>query len=140
MDARKKKKLTAAIFMDVEKAFDKVWHSGLLHTLIKMGLPTIYIRYIKSYISNRFIYFYLNGIRSPNIWILLGIPQGSSLSAILFILYVSDIPTSSTPRSKAQTLLSQFADDIKVYTTCRSLTYAQKRLQKAINRIIIFCG
>ena len=67
MHARNMKRFSAAIFMDVEKAFDKVWHAGLIHTLINMDLPNIFDRYINSFISHRHFYFRIENQESPKI-------------------------------------------------------------------------
>ena len=113
MHAKNIKRYSAAIFMDVEKAFDKVWHAGLLKSLINLGLPTIFVRYIHSFISNRHVFFKIHNLESPKIKLNFGVPQGSPLSPILFILYVSDLPKPNNN----QTFISQFADDIKIYKT-----------------------
>ena len=134
--AKNMKIFSAAVFMDVEKAFDKVWHDGLILTLIKMGLPKIYIRYIKSFISQRYMYFKIQNIESPKIKLNFGVPQGSSLSPILFLLYVSDIPKPKSHNS----YISQFADDIKIYSTSPSLPLIQSNLQKSMDQIIKYCG
>ena len=117
------KGFSAAIFMDVEKAFDKVWHAGLIHTLINVGLPKIFIRYINSFISNRHFYFQIQTQESPKISMNFGVPQGSSISPLLFILYVADIPKPTTPN----TFITQFADDIKMYSHSRSIPRIQKK-------------
>ena len=136
MHAKNIKYHSAAIFMDVEKAFDKVWHAGLINSLIRTGLPTIYVRYIHSFISDRHMFFSINSQESPLIKMNFGVPQGSSLSPILFILYVSDIPKPNIPR----TYISQFADDIKIYTLAKNIHKAQANLQKSLNQVIDFCG
>ena len=122
--------------MDVEKAFDKVWHAGLIHTLINIQLPMIYLRYITSFISQRHMFFRIENLESTKIKLNFGEPQGSSLSPILFLVHVSNIPKPQTHN----TFISQFADDIKVYSTSRSLNTIQTNLQKSINQIISFCG
>ena len=122
--------------MDIEKAFDKVWHAGLIDILIKLGMPIIYIRYIHSWLRNRSIYVYVEGLRSGKIPINFGLPQGSALSAILFLLYVAGIPTPKT----LNTYLSQFADDIKLYATGKSLKKTQANMHNALDAIIKFCG
>ena len=134
--AKNMKLFSAAVFMDVEKAFDKVWHDGLILTLIQMGLPNIYIRYIKSFLSQRYMFFKIQNLESPKIKMNFGVPQGSSLSPILFLLYVSDIPKPKTHK----TYISQFADDIKIYSTSSSLPFIQRNLQKAMDQIIKYCG
>ena len=62
MHAKNMKNFSAAIFMDVEKAFDKVWHAGLIHTLINIQLPMIYLRYITSFISQRHMFFRIENL------------------------------------------------------------------------------
>ena len=136
MDSKNNNKYSAAIFMDIEKAFDKIWHDGLIYTLIDMEMPAIYVRYIKSFISNRYFYFHINGIRSPNIFLKNGIPQGSSLSAILFIMYVAGIPKPNNP----ETFLTQYADDIKIFAKSTKYDDMQQKLQVMLNEIIDFCG
>ena len=127
MHAKNMKHFSAAIFMDVEKAFDKVWHDGLILTLINLGVPTIFVRYIKSFISQRHMYFQIQDLESPKIKLNFGVPQGSSLSPIHFLLYVTDIPTPTKPN----TLLSQFADDIKIYSHSSSLAKIQSNLHES---------
>ena len=136
MHAKNMKNYCAAVFMDVEKAFDKVWHDGLIHTLIKLGLPSIYVRYIHSFIQDRYIYIYVEGLESIRIKLNFGVPQGSALSAILFLLYVAEIPTPNT----ANTHLSQFADDIKQYAHSKGFKTVQTNLQSSINQMTLFCG
>ena len=136
MHAKNMGRRTAAIFMDVEKAFDKVWHAGLIDTLINIDLPLLYIRYINSFLSDRHMFFRIHGLESPKIKLNFGVPQGSSLSPILFNLYVADIPTPTAPN----TFLSQFADDIKLYSTSAHMTVIQKRLQLSLNKILSYCG
>ena len=136
LHARNLKHFSAAIFMDVEKAFDKVWHAGLVHSLIKLDIPQIFLRYISSFISDRHVYFSILGITSDLIKLNFGVPQGSPLSPLLFILYVSDIPIPKT----INTYLSQFADDIKIYSTSPSIHKIQNNLQKALKDIIKYCG
>ena len=120
--------------MDVE-AFDKVWHAGFIHTLINLQLPMIYLRYITSFISQRHMFFRIENLESTKIKLNFGVPQGSSLSPILFLLYASNIPKPQTPN----TFISQFADDIKVFSTSRNINKIQTNLQNSINQMISFC-
>ena len=131
----RKKQMCASVFMDVEKAFDKVWHHGLLYSLHSHNIPTIYLRFIHSFLTNRYTYFQINKISSPLIKINFGVPQGSALSPILFIIYVANIPKPAT-----STYISQFADDIKTFTTAYNIDTLQSKLQKYMNQIASFCG
>ena len=117
----------STVFMDVEKAFDKVWHKGLIANLIENGFSDKIIRFIVSFLSNRKTFFVINGTSSAWIAMTLGVPQGSVLSALLFILFVSWIRGKNPPKlnpkhiripqhtTKLPANMSQFADDIKAY-------------------------
>ena len=79
----------------IEKAFDKVWHAGLLET-IKQHFPDSIHQLLKSYLSNRTFYVKVNDAYSDIQEINAGVPQGSVLGPILYTLYTVDIPTTSS--------------------------------------------
>ncbi len=131
----RKKSKCASVFMDVEKAFDKVWHHGLIQILHSKNIPIQYIKFIHSFLHNRYTYFKINDLQSPLIKINSGVPQGSALSPILFLLYVSNIP-----KPDKTIFTSQFADDIKTFSTANQIQILQKKLQKSMDHIAAFCG
>ena len=102
----KKGFVTSAVFLDVEKAFDQVWHTGLLHKMKKFGIDQNLLRWIKSFLSERSVSIKIKNTKSDFFTPKHGVPQGSPLSPILFIIYVSNIPQPE----HTQTTLSQFAD------------------------------
>ena len=81
---------TTGIFLDVEKAFDQVWFDGLLYKLTLMGLNRKLIRWISNFLYQRKLIISINDQLSDPIIPIHRVPQGSPLSPILFILYVSD--------------------------------------------------
>ncbi len=103
--APNKKESTIAIFCDLRKAFDTVNHEILLKKMHKMGIRDKELDWFKNYLSNRKQFVYLNGKSSSLLEILLGVPQGSTLGPILFLIYINDLPLSTLLKS----LL--FADD-----------------------------
>jgi len=71
---RNDKKITPAIFLDVEKAFDKVWHEGLLHKLLKIGTPMHFVKLIESFLTSRCFNVRVENSISTNRPISAGVP------------------------------------------------------------------
>ena len=80
------KKLAALLLMDVEKAFDAVWHNSLLKKLHDMELPSDILRIISSFLTDRTIQVKIGNTLSDVEQLLAGTPQGSILSPLLCIL------------------------------------------------------
>lgn len=122
------KNYCTAAFLDVSQAFDKVWHTGLLYKLKRQFPDNIY-NILKSYLSNRHYlvkyreeYTSLNPITS-------GVPQGSVLGPILYLLYTADLPTT------ANTMTATFADDTAVLATHKDPIRASNILQNHLHQI-----
>ncbi|GFU41648.1 probable RNA-directed DNA polymerase from transposon X-element [Trichonephila clavipes] len=88
----KDKKYTGAIFLDIQKAFDRVWHVGLIFKLIKFNTPPPLILIINSFLTNRNFAVRVNDTHSTTRNIKAGAPQGALLSPTLFNIYINDIP------------------------------------------------
>ena len=72
------------VFLDVAKAFDKVWHEGLAFKIKQMGITGSLFELLKSYISERYQKVVLNGMESHLYFLEYGVPQGSILGPLLF--------------------------------------------------------
>ena len=70
-------KKIALVFMDITKAFDKIWHKGLVYKLYKIGIRGKFLKLFRSYLSGRYQRVVLNGSMSEFLEILSGVPQGS---------------------------------------------------------------
>ncbi|CAB3230818.1 unnamed protein product [Arctia plantaginis] len=120
---------TGVLFFDVAKAFDKVWHNGLIYKLYTMGVPHRLVLIIRDYLSNRSFRYRVEGSLSSPHPIRAGVPQGSVLSPILFPLFTSDIPKHRL----VQTAL--FADDTAIYCSGIDPSSVARKLQTAANAL-----
>ena len=81
---------TCAVFLDISKAFDKVWHEGLVFKLKTYGISGPYLALIVSYLQNRQQRVVLNGKTSVWSYISVGVLQGSVLGPLFFLAYIND--------------------------------------------------
>ena len=99
-----------AIALDISKAFDKVWHKGLLLKLASYGISGTVLSTIKSFLSNRSLNVVINGQKSQAHSINAGVPQGSLLGPILFLIFINDLPDHII-----KSFVDIFADDTTLY-------------------------
>ena len=97
------------MFLDISKAFDRVWHDGLLFKLEKNGVSGNLFQLIKSFLSGRFQRVLLNGQTSDWETIQAGVPQGSILGPLFFLIYINDLTDNLNCNVKL------FADDTTLY-------------------------
>jgi len=102
-------KKALGIFFDISKAFDKVWHNGLLKKLIDLKIPNYILNYLKDFLNNRFFRINIDGYLGEACKITCSVPQGSVLGPLLFLVYINDIPLTD---SKSISYSSLFADDL----------------------------
>lgn len=105
--ALENKQYCSGVFLDISQAFDKVWHPGLIYK-IKHILPSNYFNLLKSYLSERTFQTKVNEAKSDYFSISSGVPQGSVLGPLLYVLYTSDLPTAQNA------ITGTFADDTAI--------------------------
>ena len=99
------------VYLDLAKAFDKVSHQRLLKKVSSNGIKGSLLKWIESFLTDRQQYVTVKGHSSDWKDVLSGVPQGSVLGPLLFLLYVNDFP------DVIKKMLKLFADDAKIYQT-----------------------
>ena len=128
----KESKGTMCTFFDYEKAYDKVWRDGLLFKMTQLQIPTRYLRYVRSFLSTRNTVVEINGTKSKTFLLNEGLPQGSAISPLLFLIFINDIDVNIHP----DTLVSLFADDTAIWTQIgKDREQSRKKMQEGIDRI-----
>ena len=119
---------TDLILLDFSKAFDKVSHEKLLFKLHQYGIRHETLQWIKAFLSNRLQQVVVDNDKSDTVPVTSGVPQGSVLGPILFLIYINDLPDEV--RSKVRL----FADDTAVYLAVTNLNDAQQ-LQQDLDKL-----
>ncbi|MCG8048052.1 MAG: hypothetical protein JAY75_12610 [Candidatus Thiodiazotropha taylori] len=119
---------TDLVLLDFSKAFDKVSHEKLLLKLHQYGIRGNVLHWIKAFLSNRFQTVVLENEKSSQVAVTSGVPQGSVLGPILFLVYINDLPDSILSKVRL------FADDTAVYLAVSNLKDATV-LQKDLDRL-----
>ena len=122
------KQFCSSVFLDVRQAFDKVWHIGLLYKIKKL-LPHSFYNLIQSYLTDRKFKIAFQGEQTDQFNIESGVPQGSVLGPMLYVLYTSDIPKDPN------TMMETFADDTAILSKNVDCVVATENLQNGLNNI-----
>lgn len=123
---------TAALYFDVAKAFDQVWHEGLLYKMLQLGFSDWIVRLITSFLNDRRFEVHIGETVSRRCNTPYGVPQGSVLSPSLYNIFIHDIPTPEWGR------IVLYADDTVILMQERFIKKLVKGLVKSARRIITY--
>ena len=128
-----KGKKACGIFFDISKAFDKVWHNGLIYKLINLNVPSYMLRYIIDFLKDRKFRVSIGDEMSELCNILCSVPQGSVLGPLLFLVYINDIPLAD---SKHISYSSLFADDLATIFFYQKVGIVKGRMKTYLKSLV----
>ena len=115
-------------FLDISKAFGKVWHEGLLYKLVSIGIFGNLLNLFRSFLNDRYQRVVVNGKHSDWAPILAGVPQGSILRPLLFLVYINDLPNN------LNSLVKLSSDETSLFSTVHDPTFSAKTLNDDLSR------
>ena len=115
--------------MDVSKAFDRVWHDGLIYKVKCIGINGMFLKLVTSFLENRFQKVVLNGQTSSWEPVLAGVPQGSVLGHLFFLIYINDMSHNLSSNTKL------FADDTSIFSTVKNVNFSTDQLNSDLEKI-----
>ena len=120
---------TRGVFLDISKAFDRVWHEGLLFKLRSYGVSGNLLALLRDFLSGRVQRVVLNG--KTSLWELIkaGVPQGSILGPLLFLIFINDLPANLLSNCKI------FADDTSLFSLVNDQMQSTNILNRDLQKI-----
>ena len=112
------------VFLDMSKAFDKVWHEGLIYKLRQVAISGEALAFTNSFLNSRFQCVILNGQSSNRLPIKAGVPQGSILRLLFLFVYINDLLEKISPTIKL------FADDTSLFSVVNDPDISANKLNK----------
>ena len=118
-----------AVFLDISKAFDKVWHEGLIFKVERSGIQGQLINLLKDYLVGRKQRVVLNGQESEWEQMMSGVPEGSVLGLLIFLIYINDLTDNISSSIKL------FADDSFIFSRVRDVNTTHEQIVKDLETI-----
>ena len=118
-----------SVFLDISKAFDKVWHEGLLYKLKSLGVSGELYNLLENSLSDRFQRVLLNGQTSSWRLVFAGVPQGSILGPLFFLIYINNLLNELKSDGKL------FADDTSLFAIVKDKSESANILNNDLSEI-----
>ena len=131
LGAFQRKKHIVGIFFDIAKAYDTTWRFGILKKLHNIGIRGNLARFIQNFLSSRSFRVRINSALSDPQTQEQGVPQGSVLSCLLFLIAINDIASTIPPMVKP----SLYVDDLAIFIEVTFIDSAQRILQRTVDTI-----
>ena len=127
------KSFVLGVFIDFEKAYDMIWRGGVLFKLGNLGFDGNIYNWMSAFLSGRSLQVRVGGSLSRSFNIDNGLPQGSVISPILFLVSINDLNPSRVK-------YSLFADDVALWKAGRNIKHVNHIMQQALDDLQIWCN
>ena len=116
-------------FLDISKAIGRVWHEGLIYKIKFMGITGLPLKLIQSFLNDRLQRVVLNDQTSAWTPVLAGVPQGSILGPLFFLIYINDLTKDISSTAKL------FADDTSMFYVVSDINVSADQMNKDLEKI-----
>ena len=130
---------TTVVYVDFTKAYDKVWRDRLWMKMGQLAIPACVIQWVKSLLSDRYARVRYNNAKSSKLRYDNGLPQGSVLAPLLWLIYINDLPDTLPIATQVGVSSSLFADDVAIAASGKTKQECERQLQPAMDALVKWC-